>query len=568
MYKTNGLTTPGGRPGTLENPHSFMEVGPMDSGEGQLSHINPFERRSTISRSPPEHTTQAGTRGIDNTTEVDKEKAELQNRLREMEKTMNQLNKQLHKLTEENEQLKKIMILQGKLPEHDTGTKTPVSYHTDEEELERETDWLVKQTKKRRRKRKAESSPEAEAGNFLNLSREGTAANKGNPNKDEVTQGRLGLDKCGKGKKTTPPPPIHVVGITKYADIKSLMASVADKEYKIVAMNNNIWKILTLNSDAYRALAKKLSDENKQWYTYEDKSRRPTKVMARGLHPTCENQEIKVDLQQRGFKIIDAVNIIKKERKKDEQGKEEISRVRLPLFMLTFDHEENVDNIYNIRSILNMRVKIEPLRKNSGLIPQCKKCQGFNHTQKFCHREPRCVKCLGKHYTSDCTINHNTPPTCVNCREQHPASYRGCEVAKQLQQMKNQRRQNNKQKTSGVGNMASGEKIPLYLPTVTSKGKQAPLAARGRDTGTNSYARAVKQQQLKTAGNAGKMDQVLSEVIERLDVLNKAMEKQKDSTDKILEKLAEQQQINNKLSKKIAQVGAQVTAAPLSQKHV
>ena len=59
------------------------------------------------------------------------------------------------------------------------------------------------------------------------------------------------------------------------------------------------------------------------------------------------------------------------------------------------------------------------------------------------------------------------------------------------------------------------------------------------------------------------MDQVLSEVIERLDVLNKAMENQKDSTDKILEKLAEQQLINNKLSKKIVQVGAQVTACLL-----
>lgn len=106
---------------------------------------------------------------------------------------------------------------------------------------------------------------------------------------------------------------------------------------------------------------------------------------------------------------------------------------------------------------------------------------------------------------------------------------------------------------------------------MTSRGKQAPLVARGGGTGTNSYAGAVKQQQPKTSGNTGKTDQVLSEVIKRLDVLNKALEKQKNSTDKILEKLVEQQQINNKLSKKIAQVDAQVqslSALPLSHKHV
>ena len=115
------------------------------------------------------------------------------------------------------------------------------------------------------------------------------------------------------------------------------------------------------------------------------------------------------------MKIVDAVNIIKKERKLDKDGKQIICKRELPLFMITFDNKEDVEKIYNIKSILHMSVKTEPLRKATNLIPQCKNCQGFNHTSKYCHREPRCVKCIGKHATIQCKINKDTPPKCVNC---------------------------------------------------------------------------------------------------------------------------------------------------------
>lgn len=84
---------------------------------------------------------------------------------------------------------------------------------------------------------------------------------------------------------------------------------------------------------------------------------RSIKVMARGLHATCTKEKIMKELQQNGLKILDAVNIIKKERKRDEQGNQVISKRGLPLFVLTFDNQENVENIYNIRAIFSMKVK-------------------------------------------------------------------------------------------------------------------------------------------------------------------------------------------------------------------
>ena len=106
------------------------------------------------------------------------------------------------------------------------------------------------------------------------------------------------------------------------------------------------------DSDSYRELASKLSAEKKQWYTYEDKKQRPIKVMARGLQPTCERQDIMMDLQQKGLKIIDAVKEVssKKEKKEDQEGNRVISRKGLPLIMLT--HKEKAECVHNYDQFL------------------------------------------------------------------------------------------------------------------------------------------------------------------------------------------------------------------------
>ena len=101
--------------------------------------------------------------------------------------------------------------------------------------------------------------------------------------------------------------------------------------------------------------------------------------------------------------------------------------------MLTFDKSDNIDDIYRIKTILSIVVRIEPMRRNLKMIPQCKRCQGFNHTQMYCKNEPRCVKCAGNHLSQVCGVNKQTSATCANCKGKHPANYRGCEVAKELQ---------------------------------------------------------------------------------------------------------------------------------------
>ena len=128
---------------------------------------------------------------------------------------------------------------------------------------------------------------------------------------------------------------------------------------------------------------------------------RPIKVIARNLHPSFLPEDIKQELKSKGFKIIEVVNKIKKIKKKEEE-----TIVKLPLFMLTFENTEDIDKIYKIEFIQHMRVKIKTLRK-TNLIPQYKRCQRYGHTQKFCQRLAKCVKCAGSTHvvSTKCVVN-------------------------------------------------------------------------------------------------------------------------------------------------------------------
>jgi len=52
--------------------------------------------------------------------------------------------------------------------------------------------------------------------------------------------------------------------------------------------------------------------------------------------------------------------------------------------------------------------------------------------------EAKCVKCAGKHHNKECRKPKEAQPKCVHCREVHPADYRGCSVAIELQKIKTQ----------------------------------------------------------------------------------------------------------------------------------
>lgn len=236
-----------------------------------------------------------------------------------------------------------------------------------------------------------------------------------------------------------------------YNDIKNLLTQKNIK-FEVKLLNNKQLKINVYSEDDYRMLTRSLNDAKLEWHSYENKAVRPSKVIVRGLHPTCDPNEIVLELKTSGFMIENAVNLTKKVDNKI---------ISLPLFMLTFDNKEDVSKIFKITNINHTKVKIEALRKRKDYIPQCKRCQRFGHTKKFCYREANCVKCAGKHLTEECKLSKTQTPKCANCQENHPANYRGCIVAKELQKRRALR--NKKDKTPSIPtkpNIGQRKQIP------------------------------------------------------------------------------------------------------------
>lgn len=72
-------------------------------------------------------------------------------------------------------------------------------------------------------------------------------------------------------------------------------------------------------------------------------------------------------------------------------------------------------------------MKIEAMRRNTKIIPQCQALSGVSldiHKVNVSGVLCVCVKCVGgKHPTKECQIiKIKEKPKCVNCRGEHPAS--------------------------------------------------------------------------------------------------------------------------------------------------
>lgn len=227
-------------------------------------------------------------------------------------------------------------------------------------------------------------------------------------------------------KKTPVPPPIIVDEINNYNDFYDIIKqNIPSGSITTKLLHQNSIKINVINEDTYRKVIQTLHEGQFIYHTYENKQQRPTRVMVRNLHHSCSTERIIDDLSTKNFSVMEAINKISWRKK-----------IPLDMFILSFPSDENVTKIYEITSILGCKVQIEPLKK-SKLIPQCKKCQAYGHTQKYCSKKPRCVKCAGHHLTTACEVPKSISAKCVHCGEAHPASYRGCVIAKEIQKIKN-----------------------------------------------------------------------------------------------------------------------------------
>ena len=142
--------------------------------------------------------------------------------------------------------------------------------------------------------------------------------------------------------------------------------------------------------------------------------------MLRNIHHSVNLDELKFELLMHGHEVTNISNI-----------RHRITKNPLSLFFIDIKQKENNKEIYNVNRLMNSIVKTEPPLIKKEIV-QCKRCQRYSHTQKYCNHNFRCVKCAGNHPTDQCTQSPETPAKCIRYQEEHPANYKGCLAYKTL----------------------------------------------------------------------------------------------------------------------------------------
>lgn len=215
---------------------------------------------------------------------------------------------------------------------------------------------------------------------------------------------------------------MYIYKVENIQPLNTLLQQIASNEYILRILSKNEVKIQPSTEKTYNIITKALQEKNTEFHTYKLKGERNFNVVLRGLHPSTPVEDIKEFISAEGHDVVNVCNI-----------KDNRTKLPMPLFWVNLKPKSNNKEIYQLKRMLFTKVNFEPPKAKRSL-PQCMNCQTYGHTDKFCHRTPRCVKCAGSHHTKDCTIKTKLREVkCVLCEGNHPANYKGCSVYKDLQ---------------------------------------------------------------------------------------------------------------------------------------
>lgn len=223
------------------------------------------------------------------------------------------------------------------------------------------------------------------------------------------------------------PPPITVCGVN---DFKKLMINLKleeaeGHEQQMKTLANGEIKILTGDEHQFRRTIKVLEEQKVEYHRYQLKTEKKFRAVIRGLHPETDPCDIKNELSELGHLVHNVTNIQIKKKIDPNNKFSDRTIVRLPLFFVDLEPQANNKDIYEIKNLCYHIIKVESPRKKKE-VPQCKNCQTFGHTQNYCFKTPKCVKCSEGHTSLNCPKSKKSKAKCANCGEGHTANWKGC----------------------------------------------------------------------------------------------------------------------------------------------
>ena len=172
-------------------------------------------------------------------------------------------------------------------------------------------------------------------------------------------------------------------------------------------------KISTTSTQDFRSLTKHLDNFNQEYHTFRSPDTSKLSLMVRNIPYSLSNEEIYKELVNLSYPVLQVTRLYKRDR------------MPMPLCAIEVENSDQGIKMLQLDRLFHSIVKVEKRRPSSS-VPQCTRCQHYGHTKNYCKREPRCVRCEGNHHYKNCNVPRSTASKCVNCKDDHPANFKGC----------------------------------------------------------------------------------------------------------------------------------------------
>lgn len=165
------------------------------------------------------------------------------------------------------------------------------------------------------------------------------------------------------------------------------------------------FEVYTNTPDEYRKLIRVCTAAKIKYVNWQLDEEKELRFVVKNVSTKMSIESIEADLRLRGFPITKVARMTTK------------SKGELPMITINATKNQKVLDIYNLRHINHLQVKVEAKRKSPDH-RQCFRCQRWGHVSYRCQLDPRCLKCALNHQTFECTKPTSDNPKCVkNVRE-------------------------------------------------------------------------------------------------------------------------------------------------------
>ena len=367
-------------------------------------------------------------------------------------------------------------------------------------------EWRIMQSKNSKRKNGQTENSDTEGKTKIHKSHE---FNLITSNRFEVLENDNSTNNI-KNINTVKSPPIYVHDVININPMIYQLNLINSDGYTLKILNNNQVKIMPKSSECYSLIINELNKNSIAFHTYQLKQDRCFRVVLKNLHHSTNLDELKKEIESYEHNVTRISNI-----------KQKTTKTPLPMFFIDLAPNSNNKLIYDIKYLQHMKIIFEPPHYKKEIV-QCHNCQRFGHTKKYCSLNPRCVKCSQEHHTTECLKDKNTKPTCIHCKGDHSANYKGCPFYKELINKKFSNNRKNNPQTSSQDNMTSIKNNSsrfLYNQDISYAQKTKPTTSNSENTNTSNSNTENLDQHINQNTNLNNIEQTINKLVEKIDTL-------------------------------------------------